>query len=197
MTTNRHQVKEYFIKKVVEADRERQGMAMLSKLVLPCMPHTLGECYDANFTAFGMHNPPTDLRIDFYKVPGPTDKAYGTITKAVEGLVKGGWNITKSAGPELLGSTRLQVKLEAELEVDNPHTMMDSVRGIIGRKPFPTRMVKLEIRFENLSPTDSCRLEKREVWIEEIPVVEGHMGTKNVLVCDSPDDEDDGEDEGK
>ena len=195
MTTDRHQISDYFDKKVVEADRERQGRAMLSKLVLPYMPHTLGECYDANFLAFGLHNPPTDLRIDFWKVPGPTDKAYGTITKAVEGLVKGGWAITKQPEPELLGETRLQVKLEAELEVDNPHTMMDSIRGILAFKPFPTRMVKLEMRFENLAPTDSCRLEEREVWVGEVPVVEGHMGTKNVLVCDDPDDKDEEESE--
>ena len=191
MTTNNiHQVADYFDKKVVEADRERQGRAMLSKLVLPHMPHTLEECYDVSYLYFGLNNPPTHLRIDFWKRNGPTDKAYGTITKAVEGLVKGGWAITKQPEPELLGETRLQVKLEAELEVDNPHTMMDSIRGILAFKTFPTRMVKLEMRFENLAPTDSCRLEEREVWVEEVPVVEAHMGTKNVLVCDDPDDED-------
>ena len=195
MTTNINQVADYFNKKVVEADRERQGRDMLTKLVLPHMPRTLEECYEANFTAFGLSNPPANLRIDFWKVPGPTDRAYGTITKAVEGLVKGGWVITKQPEPELLGSTRLQVKLEAELEVDNPHSMMDAIRGIIGRKAFPTRKVILEMRFENLAPTDSCRLEEREEWVDAVPAVEGHMGKKNVLVCDDPDDgeEDEGE----
>lgn len=199
MTRVNKQAKEYFAAKVVEAKREQEGRDILDSLVLPCMPKTLEDCYKVTYLSFGYEGPLDKVRIDFWKKPeAKSALAYGTIDKAVAGLTNRGWKITKDPVAELVykTSTVIQVRLEAHMEVENLHSMMDTIRGILRLRPIPTTLVTLEVRFENLKPTDSCRLVEVEEWVEEKPSVPAHMETKNKLVCDEEEDGDNNADVG-
>lgn len=162
---------EYLIKKRTTLVRENHGISMLEKMVLPLMPHTLEECFDANYLSIGYDNPPKDLRIDFIRKQGTEmDLAYGTITKMQEALVKDGWTVL-SPSTLMFGKEALQVQLAA-------------------RKELESRPLDLTIVFENLAPTDNCRLVEKEVWVEEVPAVKAHTETKMGLVCNGEESDD-------
>lgn len=188
-----HQVKEYFEVKARDSRREQKGRDMLDKLVLPHMPRSLEDCFDVSYLSFGKENPIDRLRIDFYRNSGSKmELAYGTIDKVLVGLdIRGGWTITSAPAASLLYSTSkvVQVILEARMEVEEDHSIWDAIQGILRRIPVPTRTVTLVMHFENLSPTDNCRLVPVEVWVEEEPAVAGHMETRNKLVCEENEDE--------
>ena len=200
MTRVNKQAKEYFAKKGRVEERERLGRDMLTSLVLPYMPRTLEDCYEVNYLYFGYNLPPNQLRIDFSRRPeAKMDLAYGTVGKVQAGLdIRGGWTIAGAPAAMLMysESEKVQVVLKATKEVEIPHSMMDAVKGILFRRPLPTTMVALELRFENLEPTNSCRLVEVEEWVEEKPSVPAHMETKNKLVCDEEEDGDNNADVG-
>lgn len=199
MTQVNKQAKEYFADKEKEAKKEQVGRDILDSLVLPYMPRSLEDCYKVSYLYFGYEGPLNEIRIDFFKKSEVKSAlAYGTIDKVAAGLTDGGWEITKAPNAELIykTSTVIQVKLEARMEVENPHSMMDAIRGILRLRPIPTTLIKLGVRFENLKPTDSCRLVPVEEWVEEEPAVPAHMETRNKLVCDEEEDSDDNADVG-
>lgn len=194
------QAKEYFEAKERDSRREQEGRDMLDKLVLPYMPRSLEDCFDVSYLSFGTENPIDRLRIDFYRNSGSKmELAYGTIDKVLVGLdIRGGWTITSAPAASLLYSTgkAVQVILEARMEVQVDRSIWDAIRGILRHIPVPTYTVTLVMHFENLSPTDNCRLVPTEVWVEEEPAVAGHMETRNKLVCNGEGDNDDNPDVG-
>lgn len=167
--------KEYFDHKKALLAREREGMDMLDKLVLPLMPHTLEECFEPSYlSCYG--TPLTALRIDFFrKQDAEVDRAHGTVAKVTEALAKDGWVSSAPPDVKLYSKSGIQVQLEVAKDIKDDLSAF-------------ARSVSLTVTFENLAPTDNCRLVEEEV---EIPAVEAHTAVKMKLVCDEEESDDD------
>lgn len=166
------QVKDFIDSKRELRLRDMEGMDLLEELVVPLLPHTLEECFEVNYLDFGFSRPPVYLRFDFgFKKGVDMELALGTITKVKEALDRDGWE-------NMTSNTRKFS--EESIQID-----------IAGSRRMEDRTVRLLMSFENLEPTDQCKLVEEEVWVEEVPAVEAiarHQETRMKLVCEEDND---------